>query len=530
MGESKIQSTNIDRRHFLLGAAGIGAALAFTGCAPKSASTASASSQSTSATVQKADETVNAGFVVIGSGMGGHCAAIMAAQSGVKNVVMLEGQSEVGGATKFAEGVFGVGDRYQAAQGYGGYDLSEILAEEVDWSHGVINQSLFMAAMKDSGAGIDWLLDLGVKFSAMGSAGTQRYVMHMYEGGNGTSAIEALNPKAVELGIDVRTGTSATALIVENDAVVGVQAKSGNKIIEFRAPTVCIATGAIAGNATMMDEYTKMDAGKWTYLGPQGQNGDGVTLVEATAHGRAKNICAQNMWLKVEDAGIKTVENYVAGMEGSNIWVNEQGVRFTNEAVAQNFFVANNIVGNQGSAYSLLDTDHAKWFEANGTTCFWSGFAPAMQPIEGVVDALDKAAAGGTEKVFKANTIEELAGKIGVDAATLKATVDAWNAQVDAGADTEFSKPAPYCAKVATAPFYAAKLQSAVLATVGGIRVNKDGQVCSPLGKAIDGLYSAGVCSSGISGEVYGMAAPGITQQSAVYLGRCAGKAAAQRA
>lgn len=158
------------------------------------------------------------------------------------------------------------------------------------------------------------------------------------------------------------------------------------------------------------------------------------------------------------------------------------------------------------------------------------GFAPAMQPIPGVVDALDKAAQGGVEKVFKANTIEELAGKIGVDAAALKTTIDTWNAHVDAGSDTDFSKPATFCAKVETAPFYAAKLQSAVLATVGGIRVNKDGQVCSPTGKVIDGLYAAGVCSTGFSGEVYGMAAPGITQQSAVYLGRCAGKAAAKRA
>lgn len=78
-------------------------------------------------------------------------------------------------------------------------------------------------------------------------------------------------------------------------------------------------------------------------------------------------------------------------------------------------------------------------------------------------------------------------------------------------------------------PFYAARLSEAVLATVGGIRVNRTAQVCAPDGTPVEGLYAAGVCCSGFSGEVYGMAAAGTTQGTAVYLGRVAGRAAAAR-
>lgn len=43
---------------------------------------------------------------------------------------------------------------------------------------------------------------------------------------------------------------------------------------------------------------------------------------------------------------------------------------------------------------------------------------------------------------MKADTLDELAQKIGVDAAGLAATVEAYNADVEKGEDTKFGRPA----------------------------------------------------------------------------------------
>lgn len=507
-----------------------------TGCTSGTASTdsasdLSASSDTISATVTTASETVETDLVVIGSGMAGLTTAVTAMQEGCQSVVLLEKNSYLGGSSNFAEGVFGNGDRYQQQQGYGPYDLSEILAEEVNWSHGVVKQELLMDAMEGSREYVNWLLDQGVSFATILDAGTGRMVLHIYDGGNGASAVKVLGALATDTyGVDLRTSARATALLMDGDKVTGVQADVDGTVTDFKANTVVIASGGIGANTDLMDEYTKLDAGKWNYLGDKAQMGDGLKLAESTAHGRGKNVCAQNMWITVEGCvDVKDSANMVGGMEGSNIWINEDAKRFCDESIAQQFFIANNTVVNQGFAWSVFDQDHVAFFAQNGTTCMWSGFSMMGKPITDVQEALDKAAADSSVKLVKADTLEELADGMGVDAKAFKSTVDAWNAEVAAGVDVDFGKTAPYMAAVKTGPFYAAKLQSTVLATIGGVRVNRAGQVTAPNGTPVEGLYAAGVVSSGFSGEVYGMSAAGITQGSAIYLGRLAGKAAAAR-
>lgn len=519
------------RKQFLLGALGATGSLMLAACAPKANGKMSDTGTATDATDVPADEIVEADFVVIGSGMAGHVAAIQAAQAGCKRVVMLEKNSSVGGSTLFAEGIFGNGDRYALDLGYGPYDLTEVLAEEVQWSHGIIDQQLFMNYMKDSTDYINWMMDLGVEFDHIENCGTERYFLHMYKGGNGTSAIEALNAAAVDdYGIDVRTDTRATSLLMEGDAVVGVRASSNGQIIDFKTSTTCIATGGIGSSEDMMDEYTYLDRGKWRYLGNMGQDGDGIKLVEATDHGRCKHVCAQNMWLTVEGAAANSDANFAGGFESTNIWINQDAQRFCDESVSIQFFVCNNIVGNQGKAFSLFDQAHVEYLKEHGTSVPFSGFSPFMTPMPDLQKGLDEAVANDSVLLYRADTVEELAGLIEVDAATLEQTIERWNTDVAAGVDTAFGKDVAYHASITEGPFYAAKLQSAVLATVGGIRVNNQAQVTTPAGKPIEGLYAAGVCCSGFSGEVYGMQAAGTTQGTAAYLGRLAGRAAAERA
>lgn len=98
--------------------------------------------------------------------------------------------------------------------------------------------------------------------------------------------------------------------------------------------------------------------------------------------------------------------------------------------------------------------------------------------------------------IIKADTIEELAEKIGKDPATLKAEVEKFNAMVDAGEDTDFGRDITTMAKIEQGPFYAIEELPAMPACSGGAKRNIKGQVLNWDDQPIEGLYSAGELGS----------------------------------
>ena len=98
--------------------------------------------------------------------------------------------------------------------------------------------------------------------------------------------------------------------------------------------------------------------------------------------------------------------------------------------------------------------------------------------------------------IVKADTIEELAEKLGRDPAALRAEVDHFNAMVDAGADADFGRDITTMAKIENGPFYAIEEVPAMPACSGGARRNIKGQVLNWDNEPIEGLYSAGELGS----------------------------------
>ena len=96
----------------------------------------------------------------------------------------------------------------------------------------------------------------------------------------------------------------------------------------------------------------------------------------------------------------------------------------------------------------------------------------------------------------KADTIEELAEKLGRDPAALRAEVDHFNAMVDAGEDADFGRDITTMAKIENGPFYAIEEVPAMPACSGGARRNIKGQVLNWDNEPIEGLYSAGELGS----------------------------------
>jgi fumarate reductase flavoprotein subunit len=129
----------------------------------------------------------------------------------------------------------------------------------------------------------------------------------------------------------------------------------------------------------------------------------------------------------------------------------------------------------------------------------------------------------GKAPIVKADTIEELATELGLDSATLKATIEKWNSSVAEGTDPEFNRPlageadepgnitgtgalgvtgqfGPTVA-VLTPPFYALQSNSVGLMIAEGpnLIVDKDMTVLDVYGKPIPKLYA---CGAGLAGGV----------------------------
>ena len=94
-----------------------------------------------------------------------------------------------------------------------------------------------------------------------------------------------------------------------------------------------------------------------------------------------------------------------------------------------------------------------------------------------------------------ADSLSALAPKIGLDPATLEATVARWNHACETKHDAEFGRTL-MLTPLANGPFYAVELSPSMLNTQGGPRRNEKAQIVRPDGSPIPRLYSAGELGS----------------------------------
>jgi hypothetical protein len=143
--------------------------------------------------------------------------------------------------------------------------------------------------------------------------------------------------------------------------------------------------------------------------------------------------------------------------------------------------------------------------------------------------------------VTRANTLEELAQTVGIDAQGLKETCRRFNKFAEEGVDHDFQRgsssydhywgdkdhlPNPSLGTIEKPPFYAMPNYCGALGTKGGPKINSNGQVLHISGKPIPRLYAAGNVTASVSGPGYWGA--GGTIGPAMTFGFICGKNAAQ--
>ena len=102
----------------------------------------------------------------------------------------------------------------------------------------------------------------------------------------------------------------------------------------------------------------------------------------------------------------------------------------------------------------------------------------------------------------RADTLEELANLLRLDRATVRLTVDRWNASCSDGCDDEFGRPPGTMMPIAEPPFYGAPVWPVVSNTQGGPVHDSQQHIIDVFGDPIPRLFAAGELGSSF-GHLY---------------------------
>ncbi len=425
------------------------------------------------ANAPKSEETVDADICIVGAGGAGMTAAIKATENG-KKVVLLEMMPYAGGNTTKATGGMNAAEtHYQKEQGI--EDSVETFIEDtMEGGHQINNRDLVTIMAEKSAAAIDWLDSIGAplpKVSFSGGATNQR--IHAPEDGSGVGAflVTRFLNKMDELGINVMYETKATHLIFDNGAVVGVKAEGKTANYTINAKAVILATGGFGNNQEMIVKYRSDLKGTVSTSAP-GAMGDGIVMAEEVGADLV-DIDQIQLHPTVEQGTSMLITESVRG-DGA-ILVNQEGKRFTNELLTRDKVSAAELEQTGGYAYIIFD-----------------------QRLRDGLKAIEKYVSTGI--TVQGDTIEDLAGQIDVDPATLAETLDTWNKAVAAKKDAEFERDTGMDNDLSVAPYYAIKIAPGIHHTMGGVKIDTKAQVIDKSGNPIPGLFAAGEVTGGVHG------------------------------
>ena len=323
----------------------------------------------------------------------------------------------------------------------------------------------------------------------------------------GNAAIGRLRLSLAERDVPLWLNTAAKRLIVEGGRVVGVEAEQGGKSIKIKADkAVILVAGDYPRNKEMRDKYSrKPNSTKWTVACPE-NTGDAISMgLEA---GAALGSMEEAWWIPtslVPDAPLPMMILVERSLPGSMI-VNGKGKRFTNEAgpftdVVKAQYSDHGKTGCSIPAFLIVDKRFRSKYPLSPMI---PGYTPKKYIENGYVKV--------------GNTMEELAGKCGIDAQGLAAEAKRHNEFALAGKDLDFhkgespadryfgdpaAKPNPCLGPIDTPPFYAVELWPGDIGTNGGLRTDAGARVMRADGTPIEGLYAAGNCADAVTGNAY---------------------------
>ena len=456
--------------------------------------------------------------VVVGSGAAGLAAALAAAEDGA-TVLVAESEGIVGGSSRLSGGLMmGAGTRYQRALGI--EDSPEALFHDyMTLNQWKVESAVVERLTQRAGAAVEWLGDHGVDYYDQMVYGGDETVPRVHcPIGRGQAVVETLYARCRECGVEFALGRRIDGLVVVDGEVHGVAVGDD----PITAGAVVVATGGFGANEEKRRELfpAVFETGWSYYIGADGAQGDALDFTRAVD----AQVTGFNRGLRLMHTDFDLM--YEAYIPGWLVLVNREGRRFCNETAP--YGIMDGLLAEQGDvAFAILD--HRRLVEATEL-----GVARYKQSIPGStkkqsphwnLDVFEQMIR--EDKIHVADSIAELAEKIGVPVEHLLATVDRVNELVHFGEDIDYLKDPTFLEPIAEGPFYGVEVRPATCCfTACGLRVDRDANVLDTAGRPIPGLFAAGEVTGGVIGPRY--VGSGNSYGNCVTMGRVAGQSAAR--
>lgn len=468
-------------------------------------------------------------FLIVGYGLAGEAAALEANDIDPEaDILVLEKMPEnLAGGNSIASGQTFIVPSENGVEGFKEYIrncnqpnpipeeyldfMANAFADQIKWVQGTMNNAGYEVGYVGGGP-LRWG-SLVVEFAEFPGAGFEGTSAHCRKANSGTfenGGVWHGFDEAVKLRDKIEVAYSTPALDLIQDPVTkevkGVLARDPDgKEIRIKANKgVLLACGGFENNLEMQRNYHGMD--RVYTAGTPGNTGDGIKmLAKAGAKMWHMNNQTQSggFWLGIKtDDYDSTFMRNMTFKSGSWIEVACDNNRFYNESKD---YHRQHMKYKEFGRYTDLKHEKAlpvhlifdeKLRTTDSVASQWLSW-----PIttEGYQWSADNTAEIEKGWIVKADTIEELAEKIGRDPAELKATIDNYNKMCEEGVDKEFGRDPATMEKIDTAPYYAVELVPTLVATTGGAERNTHSQVLDWDGNPIPNLYEAGELGSYVS-------------------------------
>lgn len=458
--------------------------------------------------------------LVVGGGAAGMFAAVSAKEANANSVILIEKNPALYlNSTSYSDGYFSTSNsKVQEKAGVKDPGPKAFADEIYKIGKNIGDKEVIRTYAEHSGEAVDWLDAHGIdwKFIKNPAYGVKRTLSNGT--GSGAIYIKVLEQQANKLGVKIFLDTRATNLIMSADGseVLGVacEGEEGKKFIRVTKGVV-LATGGFFGDVNLIDRYLPEHQGALTCSAPS-STGDGMLMgmkVGADTYNLGHGAVyaygvptdpkkRRGLIFRGHFAGI--YGTIVVGKDGRRFVSDETGAAGVTLAALQRGYKQVYLIATQAQIDDFMKNDPSQ-------VIGWSRERWLQELKE--------------NKIFchQAETIGELAKKLGVDQKGLEAEVQKYNAYVKEGNDKEFNRK-NLKGTFEKGPFYGFACPRVAVLTAGGLKVSGKMEVLDVYGKPIRRLYAAGETVGGIHGASY---ATGNAIGAALTLGRVAGQMAA---
>lgn len=327
----------------------------------------------------------------------------------------------------------------------------------------------------------------------------------------GQALVGRLRHAVARRNVPLWLNCAARELVVEKGQIAGAIVERDGQPLRIRARRgVLLAAGGFEHNPEMRREYHRHPCDEWS-AASRDNTGDGIRMGQAVGADTEFMHCA--WWsptLRMPDGQALALINGKS-FPGS-IFVNSDGRRFVNEAAPYEDVVKAQFDSHHNGTsaipcYMIFDGRFRHHY-AVGTIAPAKALPDRMLPEE-----LKRA-----QFLKKADSLDELAVMLDIDAGGLRETVERVNDMARDGVDRDYRRgeslhdryycdpkhlPNPTFGPIQEPPFYAVEIYPGDLGTKGGLRCDAFGRVLDRGGNPLPGLYATGNCSAAVMGDSY---------------------------